>query len=52
MNVYTSNIFLKLNIDGIFFSQIELAYIHDTKHPFRDNLVKFCHDVHYIWRGN
>ena len=49
---FMSNIFLKYNIDGFRVPQFQLDYIRDTTHQFDTNLVKLCHDMHYMWWGN
>ena len=56
--IYFQSIFLyvkhilKNKINEICVPQLQLAYIYDTTHILHYNLVKFCHDVQYMCRGN
>ena len=49
---FMSTIFLKENTDGFCVPQFQIYYIRDTTHPSHKNLVKFFHEVHYMWWGN
>ena len=42
-------VFLKYKINGVYVPQFQIAYIRDTTRPSHKNLVKFYHEVHYIW---
>ena len=46
---FMPTILLKDNIYGVCVPQFQLAYILNTTHPSRKNLVIFCHELHYMW---
>ena len=43
---------LKDNIDGFRVPKFKLSYIRDTTHTSHKNLVKFCHELYYMWWVN
>ena len=49
---FMSTGFLKDNINGVRVPQLQLAYIHHRNNPSGKNLVKLCHELHYMWWGN
>ena len=44
--------FLKYRIGGVDVPQFQLYYIRDTKYPLHKIMVKFCHELRFMWWVN